>query len=249
MCIICMSCVCVCVLVPVAGLVQRAARRPRRDVLGALRRRHGHRARHAAGRHLVQLPALPAPQRLPAHRRWVDTWCSFPLFQLLNDYLRTDGEQTRGTASRSSSSSTTTCAQTVSKTRDTASRSSSSSTTTCALTVSRHVIQLPALPAPEQHIHVGVTCAYTHYSYTVALSTHTLLSDSLADGAAYVLGSPDHLCGGKFHNHLRDVFAPQVVRYVDLMESSIAQSIHKGFEKENWKPQGWVPTLPASFRL
>jgi hypothetical protein len=26
-----------------------------------------------------------------------------------------------------------------------------------------------------------------------------------------------------------------VVRYVDLMESCIAQSIHKGFEKENWK--------------
>ena len=48
----------------------------------------------------------------------------------------------------------------------------------------------------------------------------------------------ENLCGGKFHNHLRDVFAPQVVRYVDLMESSIAQSIHKGFEKENWKIQG-----------
>ena len=48
----------------------------------------------------------------------------------------------------------------------------------------------------------------------------------------------ENLAGGKFHNHLRDVFAPQVVRYVDLMESSIAQSIHKGFEKETWKPQG-----------
>ena len=48
----------------------------------------------------------------------------------------------------------------------------------------------------------------------------------------------ENLCGGKFHNRLRDVFAPQVVRYVDLMESSIAQSIHKGFEKETWKPQG-----------
>jgi len=54
----------------------------------------------------------------------------------------------------------------------------------------------------------------------------------------YYLRTDENLCGGKFHNHLRDVFAPQVVRYVDLMESSIAQSIHKGFEKENWKPQG-----------
>ncbi|GIX91104.1 hypothetical protein CEXT_209192, partial [Caerostris extrusa] len=33
--------------------------------------------------------------------------------------------------------------------------------------------------------------------------------------------------------HLRDTFAPQVVRYVDLMESSIAQSLHKGYEKES----------------
>ena len=46
------------------------------------------------------------------------------------------------------------------------------------------------------------------------------------------------LSGGTFHNHIRDLFAPQVVRYVDLMESSIAQSIHKGFEKETWKAQG-----------
>ncbi|XP_074661800.1 calcium-dependent secretion activator 1-like isoform X2 [Tubulanus polymorphus] len=52
------------------------------------------------------------------------------------------------------------------------------------------------------------------------------------------LRNDENLNGGKFHNHLRDVFAPQVVRYVDLMESSIAQSIHKGFEKERWEPQG-----------
>ncbi|XP_064633820.1 calcium-dependent secretion activator 1-like isoform X2 [Lineus longissimus] len=52
------------------------------------------------------------------------------------------------------------------------------------------------------------------------------------------LRNDENLNGGKFHNHLRDVFAPQVVRYVDLMESSIAQSIHKGFEKEKWDPQG-----------
>lgn len=41
---------------------------------------------------------------------------------------------------------------------------------------------------------------------------------------------------GKFHRHLRDVFAPLVIRYIDLMESSIAQSLHKGFLKENWSP-------------
>ncbi|XP_078802898.1 calcium-dependent secretion activator 1 isoform X19 [Oryzias latipes] len=45
-----------------------------------------------------------------------------------------------------------------------------------------------------------------------------------------------HLCNGKFHKHLQDLYAPLVVRYVDLMESSIAQSIHKSFERESWEP-------------
>ncbi|XP_051752464.1 calcium-dependent secretion activator 1 isoform X12 [Ctenopharyngodon idella] len=45
-----------------------------------------------------------------------------------------------------------------------------------------------------------------------------------------------HLCNGKFHKHLQDLYAPLVVRYVDLMESSIAQSIHRGFERESWEP-------------
>lgn len=52
------------------------------------------------------------------------------------------------------------------------------------------------------------------------------------------LRTDENLCNGKFHIHLRDMFAPQVVRYVDLMESSIAQSIHRGFEKERWEAQG-----------
>ncbi|XP_029682742.1 calcium-dependent secretion activator 1 isoform X1 [Takifugu rubripes] len=45
-----------------------------------------------------------------------------------------------------------------------------------------------------------------------------------------------NLCNGKFHKHLQDMYAPLVVRYVDLMESSIAQSIHRGFERESWEP-------------
>jgi hypothetical protein len=52
------------------------------------------------------------------------------------------------------------------------------------------------------------------------------------------LRTDDNLKNGKFHQHLRDLFAPQVVRYVDLMESSISQSIHKGFEKEKWEIKG-----------
>ena len=58
--------------------------------------------------------------------------------------------------------------------------------------------------------------------------------DDVGDDDTFV----ESLNGGKFHSHLRDVFAPQVVRYIDLMESSIAQSINSGFEKETWKPQG-----------
>jgi len=49
----------------------------------------------------------------------------------------------------------------------------------------------------------------------------------------------DNLKNGRFHQHLQDTFAPLVVRYVDLMESSIAQSIHKGFEKERWELKGY----------
>ncbi|KAM9568025.1 calcium-dependent secretion activator 2-like [Salvelinus alpinus] len=44
-----------------------------------------------------------------------------------------------------------------------------------------------------------------------------------------------HLCNGMFHKHLQDLFIPLVVRYIDLMESSIAQSIHCGFEQETWQ--------------
>uniref|UniRef100_A0A8C3QDI6 Calcium dependent secretion activator 2 n=1 Tax=Geospiza parvula TaxID=87175 RepID=A0A8C3QDI6_GEOPR len=44
------------------------------------------------------------------------------------------------------------------------------------------------------------------------------------------------LCNGKFHKHLQEVFVPMVVRYIDLMESSIAQSIHRGLEQESWQP-------------
>ena len=50
------------------------------------------------------------------------------------------------------------------------------------------------------------------------------------------LSLKDNLCNGKFHKHLQDLYAPLVVRYVDLMESSIAQSIHRGFERESWEP-------------
>ncbi|XP_053326195.1 calcium-dependent secretion activator 1 isoform X13 [Spea bombifrons] len=50
------------------------------------------------------------------------------------------------------------------------------------------------------------------------------------------LRSDYNLCNGKFHKHLQDLYAPLVVRYVDLMESSIAQSIHRGFERESWEP-------------
>ncbi|CAG01075.1 unnamed protein product, partial [Tetraodon nigroviridis] len=50
------------------------------------------------------------------------------------------------------------------------------------------------------------------------------------------LRSDAHLSGGSFHRHLQDVFVPLVVRYIDLMESSIAQSLHRGFQQETWEP-------------
>ncbi|XP_077424843.1 calcium-dependent secretion activator 2-like [Vanacampus margaritifer] len=67
------------------------------------------------------------------------------------------------------------------------------------------------------------------------------------------LSANAQLCNGPFHKHLQDLFVPLVVRYIDLMESSIAQSIHRGFQQETWRsikcltsnlPK--VPTLPVS---
>lgn len=55
-----------------------------------------------------------------------------------------------------------------------------------------------------------------------------------------MLSFTENLRNGRFHEHLRDTFAPLVVRYVDLMESSIAQSLHKGFEKERWEIKGYL---------
>ncbi|XP_077194493.1 calcium-dependent secretion activator 2 isoform X9 [Paroedura picta] len=44
------------------------------------------------------------------------------------------------------------------------------------------------------------------------------------------------LCNGKFHKHLQEIFVPLVIRYIDLMESSVAQSLHRGLEQESWQP-------------
>ncbi|KAM4733969.1 calcium-dependent secretion activator 2 isoform 1-T1 [Anableps anableps] len=49
------------------------------------------------------------------------------------------------------------------------------------------------------------------------------------------LRADSHLCNGPFHKHLQDLFIPLVVRYIDLMETSIAQSLHRGFEQETWQ--------------
>ncbi|XP_067236204.1 calcium-dependent secretion activator 2 isoform X4 [Chanodichthys erythropterus] len=49
------------------------------------------------------------------------------------------------------------------------------------------------------------------------------------------LRTDPHLYNGTFHKHLQDLYIPLVVRYIDLMESSIAQSIHRGFEQETWQ--------------
>ncbi|XP_067906995.1 calcium-dependent secretion activator 2-like isoform X1 [Heterodontus francisci] len=51
----------------------------------------------------------------------------------------------------------------------------------------------------------------------------------------YLRNEPQ-LCNGKYHKHLQESFVPLVVRYIDLMESAIAQSIHKSFEQETWQP-------------
>ncbi|KPP74987.1 hypothetical protein Z043_105799, partial [Scleropages formosus] len=62
-----------------------------------------------------------------------------------------------------------------------------------------------------------------------------------------------HLCNGKFHKHLQDLFAPLVVRYVDLMESSIAQSLTSNLPNVNLPNVNLqipkVPNLPVQVNL
>ena len=43
-------------------------------------------------------------------------------------------------------------------------------------------------------------------------------------------------------------FAPMVVRYVELMEHSITQSIERGFAKEKWEIRKYVFLLLCPFR-
>uniref|UniRef100_H3CYI5 Calcium dependent secretion activator 2 n=1 Tax=Tetraodon nigroviridis TaxID=99883 RepID=H3CYI5_TETNG len=63
------------------------------------------------------------------------------------------------------------------------------------------------------------------------------------------LRSDAHLSGGSFHRHLQDVFVPLVVRYIDLMESSIAQSLHRGFQQETWEPLKPLSGVMVKLRL
>lgn len=50
--------------------------------------------------------------------------------------------------------------------------------------------------------------------------------------------SAENLCGGRFHHFILETFFPMLVRYLDLMESSIDQSLKKAFDKEKWIPPG-----------
>ncbi|MPC59269.1 Calcium-dependent secretion activator [Portunus trituberculatus] len=79
----------------------------------------------------------------------------------------------------------------------------------------------------------------------VPWADRTVETGSGAGSAGNQKSTADNLKNGRFHQHLRETFAPMVVRYVDLMESSIAQSIHKGFEKERWENKGlvWRPLV------
>uniref|UniRef100_A0A667Y7H8 Ca2+-dependent activator protein for secretion a n=1 Tax=Myripristis murdjan TaxID=586833 RepID=A0A667Y7H8_9TELE len=117
----------------------------------------------------------------------------------------------------------------------------------------------------EHHAEVSVCGAFAWWSDLMVEHAETFLSLYSVDmDAALEVQPPDswdsfplfqllndflrvdyNLCNGKFHKHLQDLYAPLVVRYVDLMESSIAQSIHRGFERESWEPVKTITsTLP-----
>uniref|UniRef100_A0A674ENQ4 Ca2+-dependent activator protein for secretion a n=1 Tax=Salmo trutta TaxID=8032 RepID=A0A674ENQ4_SALTR len=114
---------------------------------------------------------------------------------------------------------------------------------------------IEVLQQNEEH-HAEVSTAFAWWSDLMVEHAETFLSLYAVDmDAALEVQPPDswdsfplfqllndflrtdyNLCNGQFHKHLQDLYAPLVVRYVDLMESSIAQSIHRGFERESWEP-------------
>ena len=102
------------------------------------------------------------------------------------------------------------------------------------------------VPPPQHSLSARFQASGRPTSPSVAASTkyHPRLHCQLFEynllgiGISHLIANNHRSGFGKFHQHLRDTFAPQVVRYVDLMESSIAQSIHKGFEKERWEIKG-----------
>uniref|UniRef100_A0A8C5J9U3 CAPS1 protein n=1 Tax=Junco hyemalis TaxID=40217 RepID=A0A8C5J9U3_JUNHY len=121
---------------------------------------------------------------------------------------------------------------------------------------------IEVLQQNEEH-HAEVSSAFAWWSDLMVEHAETFLSLFAVDmDAALEVQPPDtwdsfplfqlindslrsdyNLCNGKFHKHLQDLFAPLVVRYVDLMESSIAQSIHRGFERESWEPVNNLPNV------
>uniref|UniRef100_A0A2K6KX21 Calcium dependent secretion activator 2 n=1 Tax=Rhinopithecus bieti TaxID=61621 RepID=A0A2K6KX21_RHIBE len=85
---------------------------------------------------------------------------------------------------------------------------------------------IEVLQQNEEHHAEVMTCSHCSIKLYVRNNTANFLK----------LSNVALLCNGKFHKHLQEIFVPLVVRYVDLMESSIAQSIHRGFEQETWQP-------------
>lgn len=100
--------------------------------------------------------------------------------------------------------------------------------------VPRELGQLPAFPAAQRLPAFGLWVPVLAHMFS--RSPLSFEREKINPNIFLLLCCTDHLCNGKFHKHLQDLYAPLVVRYVDLMESSITQSIHKGFERESWEP-------------
>lgn len=90
------------------------------------------------------------------------------------------------------------------------------------------------------HYHLSVFCQFSPVRLFKKIEIPLIFFSSLlyylSDKYCFFLLLSALLCNGKFHKHLQEIFVPLVVRYVDLMESAIAQSIHRGFEQETWQP-------------
>ena len=146
-----------------------------------------------------------------------NNWDSFSLFQVLNDFLVYEGKHPIFQSNATNRRTKFRATSPINKKNPTVRDNSK-----CSL------ISLK--------IHLE---AISRRTETFVLVNNAICNSNLFPAA-------ENLCGGRFHHFILETFFPMLVRYLDLMESSIDQSLKKAFDKEKWIPPGQVSAGTAT---